>query len=220
MTTHLVAIGDVHGRHDKLVKLTNAAHELMSTMRLHFGCDWNFLFVGDYIDRGPESKAVVETVRQMQARGAVCLKGNHEQMAMERGVPDELSTFESYGGDQEALMPGSLFHDHVAWFRKLPNYYETELHFFVHAGIHPELKLEEQKRPENQTHFLWIRGAFLTAQQPFEKYVVHGHSAIEAPCAEVRANRCNLDTGAGYGRQLSAAVFDLKQECPIRRLSV
>lgn len=219
MRTLLVAVGDVHGRYDKLDKLTAETHEYMDARRLFFGVNWNFLFIGDYIDRGPDSKGVVETIRRMQAEG-VCLKGNHEQIAIDRGVPDELSTLDSYGGAVEALAPGSLYQNHIDWFRELPNYHETRLHFFVHAGIHPGSKLEEQKRPENQVQFLWIRGAFLTAQEPFEKYIVHGHSAIDAAEAEVHANRCNLDTGAGYGRALSAAVFDLDRKRPIHRISV
>lgn len=217
---HLVAIGDIHGHREKLTALTEAVKAYMITTGLRFGNDWNFIFIGDYIDRGPDSMGTVEQVQQFEADGAICLMGNHERFALDDRYPYDPQTLESYGCFSDTIPMDSVFFDHLEWFATLPVFFETGNHFFVHAGIRPDVPLDEQKTAADQTDLLWIREAFLDSQKTFEKYVVHGHSMTRQPIADVRHNRCNLDTGAGYGRRLSAAVFDLAQQQPVHRISV
>jgi serine/threonine protein phosphatase 1 len=216
----LVAVGDVHGQLRKLTQLLTLVQSAMKAGGLLFGRDWNYLFVGDYIDRGPQSMEVVERVRRLQAKGAICLLGNHEDIALDEGAPDETATFLSYGGETAARAPGSIFRDHLAWFASLPLFYETEAHVFVHAGVKPGVPLTDQVREQDRDVLLWIREPFLTEQRDFGKYIVHGHTPTRQATPDVRENRCNLDTGAGHGSRLSAALFELSTPRPLQIFSV
>ena len=91
---------------------------------------------------------------------------------------------------------------HLAFLQKTRPSFETDSHYFVHAGINPSLSLAQQK-PQD---LLWIRDEFLASSRRFEKIIVHGHTPVEAP--EVLPNRVNLDTGAYITGKLSCGVFD------------
>jgi serine/threonine protein phosphatase 1 len=200
------AIGDVHGRLDLLM-------DLLSQIITHAnGRSCKLVFLGDYIDRGPDSAGVVELVRRFQQRwpeGVLCLKGNHEAMLLEVvKEPAAIPWWLGNGGDATLASfgvshPGDLPAGVLSWMAGLVTMYEDEHRYFVHAGLHPGLSLSEQ---DDQTK-LWIRDEFLSIDYNFGKHVVHGHTPIETGGPELRPYRTNLDTGAVFGGPLTAGVF-------------
>jgi serine/threonine protein phosphatase 1 len=216
-----VAIGDLHGMAQKLEALLDIidgwchAHRPDEPRHL--------IFLGDYVDRGPQSREVLDRVRALQREGAICLRGNHEALMI--GSLDSnvaLQTFLQNGGDRTiaSLATVAAFRDAVAWMRTLPLYFEDDLRFFVHAGIRPGVPLDRQSEQD----LLWIREPFLNHPGPFHKFIIHGHSPTvrlpgHSPRAHVLPHRCNLDTGAVYGGPLSAGVFTDEQAPPIAILS-
>ena len=134
-----------------------------------------------------------------------------------------LANFLANGGDATIASLGTpaAFRDAQEWMRKLPTSYEDDLRYYVHAGVRPGLALDKQ---DDETK-LWIRDRFLRHAAPFPKYVVHGHTpTIYAEprqlTPEILDNRCNVDTGAGIGGPLSAAIFNARQARPIHTISV
>jgi serine/threonine protein phosphatase 1 len=200
------AIGDVHGQLALLV-------DLLSQIITHAnGRSCKLVFLGDYIDRGPDSAGVVALVRRLQQQwpeSVIGLKGNHEAMLLEvvrepAAIPWWLgsggyATLASFGVSHPKDIPA----DFLSWIAGLPTLYEDEHRCFVHAGLHPGLSLSEQ---DDQTK-LWIRDEFLSVDYDFGKHVVHGHTPCETGSPEVRPYRTNLDTGAVFGGPLTAGVF-------------
>ena len=221
----LYAIGDIHGQFDMLT-------EALSRIEKDGGKDAQIVFLGDYTDRGPRSRDVIDLLidGQEQGRNWVLLKGNHDRMfewfLRDPSLEDPhlfhdlswiherlggMTTLASYGVDttgrprrselQEearALVPQS----HIDFLKNLPLTYETEDLFFTHAGVRPGVPLKEQ----TENDLIWIRQEFVDDTRDHGKLVVHGHTAIDI--AQHYGNRVNLDSGAGYGRPLTAAVFE------------
>ena len=224
MTT-LYAIGDIHG---KLAGLTQA----IEWIEKDGGPEAPIVFLGDYIDRGPDSRGVLDFLIQGRDAGRnwTFLKGNHDRMfewflqTPSRADPHlftDLSwlherlggqdTLRSYGLDFSARRRLSAVHDealravpkaHLDFLEGCPLTFETEDLFFCHAGIRPGVALCDQ----NEEDLLWIREKFLDFDGRHPKIIVHGHSPIEQACHY--GNRVNLDSGAGYGQPLTAAVFE------------
>jgi serine/threonine protein phosphatase 1 len=225
--TRLYAIGDIHGHLDKLAR----AHRLIAADREITGDqDAPVVHLGDLVDRGPESAEVVDYLAQGPARGGpwITLLGNHDRMfarfvadatAQDAGMKAEydwlhpkiggLATLESYGvspapdlaslhRQAQARVPAH----HRAFLAELPLFFVAGPLFLVHAGIRPGVPLNAQVEDD----LLWIRSPFLTDQRDHGALIVHGHTAIRA--AEHHGNRVNLDTGAGFDRALSVAVFE------------
>lgn len=207
----LYAIGDIHGHFQALQRMEAAL--------LHDGMDPDrdlLVFLGDYIDRGPDSSAVVEWMmaRLAQFPHWVALMGNHEQMmlhALQRGAhnPEEFDlwwyqggreTFESYGkplrsfGDPHQALVEAIPPDHVAWISRLSTMHETDRCIFVHGGLRPGRPASESTDQDR----LWIREPFLYSSYDWGKVVIHGHTPIEAP--DVRPNRIGIDTILRTGR--------------------
>lgn len=205
--TRTYAIGDIHGCLTKLIELIGLCHADAGNRPA------KFIFLGDYIDRGPDSQGVVEflmTLQQDRPDDVICLMGNHEDMLLAAvDAPDweenwlrngGLQTLQSYSVTTVANIP----QDHIDWMRNLPKSYDDGLRFLVHAGIHPDRPLDRQ----DEHDFLWIREPFLSSTKDFGRLVVHGHTPLKSSRPDIRPNRLNLDTAAVYGGPLTAAVFD------------
>jgi len=191
------AIGDIHGEIGKLERLLlQIEADAGGRAGEKLG-----IFLGDYIDRGPDSRAVVELVASGRALSFpyLCLSGNHEDMALNDhelwAINGAGATLRSYGG--------AISVEHEAWMRSLRLFHREGKWLFVHAGIEPGRPLADQ-RPHTM---MWIRDPFLLHEGPFAEgvIVVHGHTPSRLP--EVEANRINIDTGAVYGGHLTCAVL-------------
>jgi serine/threonine protein phosphatase 1 len=216
-----IVISDIHGMAAKLEILlgqidmwcaTNAKAELRQ-----------LIFLGDYIDRGPDSRQVLQIVQRLQAKGAICLRGNHEELMLRATESErDLTNFLANGGGATitSLCTPAAFRKAQEWMRALPTSHEDELRYYVHAGISPGVPLDQQTAYTK----LWIRDSFLRHRGPFPKYIVHGHTPTiyldpQQTIPDVRDNRCNVDTGAGANGPLSAAIFNDRQTTPIHTIS-
>lgn len=198
----IFAVGDIHGCLDKLRRLMEKTRPDRRTDTL--------VFLGDYIDRGPDSRGVVDFVLDLRETHdrVVCLLGNHEEMLLDY-LRDPGSrnlyfnnggrnTLRSYGIDpdgpvRDADFPG----DHLRFFRTLLLYYETGDYLFVHAGLRPGIPPDRQNRKD----LIWIRDEFLFVDGDLEKTVVFGHTPIRRPYEKGR--RIGIDTGAVFGGPLT-----------------
>ena len=219
--TLTIVVGDIHGMADKLNRLMSQIHAWRASLGEETAAQ--FIFLGDYVDRGPDSRQVLDQVRAMQHAGAICLRGNHEQLmidATESAVGEQ--DFLRNGGDAtlESLASAEAFYEAQTWMKTLPTSHEDRLRYYVHAGVRPGVALDRQ---DDHTR-LWIREEFLSHRGRFPKYVVHGHTPTIAidpaqTTPDIRDNRCDVDTGAGWGAALSAAIFDESQAAPIHTIS-
>lgn len=217
----IYAFGDIHGRLDLLTQAVEQAYDFA---RIVGDTDVQLVFLGDYVDRGPDSKGVVEKLIELSDDGAICLRGNHEQMMIDAASGNlgnrhmwisngGGATLAAYGEDTETLSA------HVDWMDTLPTHYETDTHIFVHAGLNP-------RAPDSRIreHLLWIRESFLMSTRDWGKHVVHGHTPVwgrkkDPTQPELLPNRTNLDTGAFHTGVLSVGVFSPEQAEPIAVLS-
>lgn len=210
--TLVYAIGDLHGRADLLgdllARIESDAAGFEAERRV-------LLFVGDYVDRGPDSAGVIERLSSGLPNGfdPVCLKGNHEDIMLDfLARPEALglwlfngaaATLASYGVTRDALPAGAegaelcrqalteaMPAQHRAFLDGLRLCAEIGDYFFAHAGVRPGVALDAQEPHD----LVWIREGFLDSDADFGKVVVHGHTPRLAP--EVRANRIDIDTGA------------------------
>ncbi len=201
----LVAIGDIHGCLDKL-------EELLQRIPVNWEQD-TVIFLGDYIDRGPDSKGVLDlliSLKEIYGENIVFLKGNHEAMLQDylKGydmsfflVNGGRSTLLSYGVDPESYERLDLPLEHQRFLEQLLLFYETEDYFFVHAGVRPGVPLENQL-PEDM---LWIRGPFIESKYDWGKRIIFGHTVFSLP--RVEENKIGIDTGAVYGGRLTALIL-------------
>ena len=200
------AIGDIHGCADLLERLL----ERIESHRA--GRDRRLVFLGDYVDRGPDSARVIEILRGLQRRepdAVTCLMGNHEEMMLDsyrEGLGASAwhenggaTTLASFGIED----PEDLPHEVLAWLSALPTVLEDGLRYYVHAGFRPGTPGID---PDIRTR-LWIREPFLSADYDFGKHVVHGHTPQKSGQPDVRMHRTNLDTAAVRGGALTAGVF-------------
>jgi len=225
----LYAIGDIHGQFDML----RAAHDrIVADRARHGGNDAPVIHLGDLPDRGPDTRAVIQHLIDGIAVGEpwIVLKGNHDRM-FQRYLEDRrnhdprlrrdldwrhprlggLTTLASYGVDGDLTRDQVQVHAeataavpaaHRAFLAARPLMHVTDDVVFVHAGIRPGVPLAAQKEDD----LVWIRDEFLPDRRDHGRLVVHGHTVVDAP--EHWGNRVNLDSGAGQGRSLSAAVFE------------
>ena len=223
MSDTIYAIGDIHGQHELLL-------DALALIELDGGEDARIISLGDLVDRGPDSCAVIDTLLNgiEQGRNWTVLMGNHDRLFerfMRTGITTHpkmrpsytwlspqlggLDTLTSYGVDVTLAEPElraaaleAVPEAHRAFLAGLPLYAEAGECLFVHAGIQPRLPMTWQSEDD----LIWIHDAFLQHEDPFEKLVVHGHTAVEAP--EHRGNRVNIDSGAGFGRALTAIAIE------------
>jgi serine/threonine protein phosphatase 1 len=202
MTGKILAIGDVHGCNRRL-------RQLLDRIEIDPHVD-TLVFVGDYLDRGPDARGTIDTLLEIKAThpNTICLRGNHEAMFLNyyrEGRGEELflynsgmNTLDSYGITLAEVRRGSGFPEsHLRFLSALPLVYETEEYFFVHAGVRPGIPLAEQT-PED---LLWIRHEFIESGEDFGRTVVFGHTPLPEPLIET--NKIGIDTGAVYGGRLT-----------------
>lgn len=221
----IYAIGDVHGH----LELLKAAHD---RIRADGGEAAQVVHLGDLIDRGPDSRGVIEYLMAGQARGRdwLVVKGNHDRQLpnflrdphwidpraadqrdwIARGSGAE-TTLASYGvkdalnrevEDVHAETIRVFPREHGEWLAGLPISHLTPLALFVHAGIRPGVDLDAQVEDD----LLWIRKPFLDDQRNHGVLVVHGHTPVRH--ATHYGNRVNIDTGAVYGGELTTIRID------------
>ena len=225
MTQPIYAIGDIHGQLEML-------EQALSLIVADGGKDAQIVFLGDYVDRGADSNAVIERLVQGKAAGRPWrfLKGNHDRMFewfMEptpRHDPFLLvgyhwlherlggtTTLASYG--VEADSSRRLFNVHADAQKAVPHHHLRFLQdceisifhgplFFAHAGVRPGVALSDQTEDD----LVWIRNEFSNDTRDHGALIVHGHTPVAAPLHA--GNHVNLDTGAGYGKPLTTAVFE------------
>ena len=196
----IYAVGDIHGCYDKLLAL-------MEKMDIDFDSD-TLVFLGDYIDRGPQSFEVVAYLADLKQRYAntIFLKGNHEEMLEKYLSGEDRITYLVNGGQQtlesymnrprpegEPAIPSM----HLEFFKSLRIYHETQNYIFVHAGLKNKVPLEKQKTED----LLWIRRRFIESKYDYGKMVVFGHTPLHEPL--LLPNKIGIDTGAVYGNRLT-----------------
>jgi serine/threonine protein phosphatase 1 len=193
-------VGDIHGCLDMLKRLMEKI-------------DWDpeddaLIFLGDYIDRGKDSKGVVEYVMStLKASPNVhCLMGNHEKIFIDFLSGGDLSNFFLNGGDKtlssygvenewntDALIPA----EHLSFLHSLLFWVELKDYYVVHAGFRPGVPIKDQTLVD----LIWIRDPFLLSKHDFGKKVIFGHTPFPEPL--VMDNKIGLDTGAVYGNKLT-----------------
>jgi serine/threonine protein phosphatase 1 len=216
----LYAVGDIHGRADLLIDAIARIDDDLARRPIGHAIE---VYLGDYIDRGPDSKTVIDllSVRLVKNR-AVCLRGNHEAL-LEDFLRDPanlypwlqlggIQTLESYGVHQH---PGTEteIDTHLRFWRAFPRAHEVFLQclrysfccgdfLFVHAGIRPRVPIQQQSLRD----LLWIRQEFLKSPLDHGKFVVHGHTPVPHP--DIRQNRMNIDTGAWRTGTLTCVAIE------------
>jgi serine/threonine protein phosphatase 1 len=216
------AIGDIHGRAD----LLNRLHAEIALHAREAGAAHNLiLYVGDLVDRGPNSNLVVDMVMAdpPPGFGKLCLMGNHEAMMLEFlgnigigmswALNGGAATLASYGvealaGDTEAEwrraqreLVAAIPESQLVFLRRLPLYHQEGDYLFAHAGVRPGIALDRQA-PDD---LLWIREEFLDSDADHGKVVVHGHTVARE--VEIRPNRIGIDTGAYASGRLTCLVL-------------
>ncbi len=218
------AIGDVHGRFDLLENLLEIIMADASSDQ-----DNVLVFLGDYVDRGPNSRRVIEQLTMPVPSGfdIVCLKGNHEDLLLKflagtLGARDWLNnggieTLNSYGVDTSNLyfspsyeeleqsrldLVSALPESHLDFLTSLDLMHFESDYLFVHAGIRPGISFDRQEEMD----LIWIRKEFLDSDEDFGKIIVHGHSITVGPT--IGPNRIGIDTGAWHSNVLTSLVLE------------
>jgi serine/threonine protein phosphatase 1 len=222
--TRVYAIGDIHGRLDLLLRLHDTIRRDAETS----GAARRIaVYLGDYIDRGPDSYGVVDLLLAQPLEGFehIYLKGNHEELLLRFVTDGGLArswlgngggpTLKSYGVSTLGILLGhsglermrtklerNIPDGHRAFYRDLELSHMEGDYLFVHAGVRPGVPLDQQEAED----LMWIRQDFLNAEDDFGKIVVHGHSITNEP--EIKANRIGIDTGAFRSDCLTCLVLD------------
>lgn len=213
-----IAIGDIHGCYESM-------ECMLEKLRPYY--DRQFIFVGDYIDRGPDSKKVIDRLIDFQKEvDTIFLRGNHEQMMLDAinkrdhnlwMMNGGRATLRSYGLDLRSMR---FPDEHLAFFKNTKLYYETEKYFFVHAGLSPNKTIKESLEDDEEIReFLWERSHLNVFKTPWEKTVVFGHTPQPNPLK--KDSMLGIDTGCVYDRigygKLTAVILPeeefLQQEC-------
>ena len=212
------AIGDIHGRRDCLDRMLLAIGEDEDARG---PADTTIVFLGDLVDRGNDSRGVIERVTQVsRACSTILLMGNHEEILIRAWEGERQATglFHRVGGRETLMSYGVSAADydacdieeltvlvgqtiplsHIAFLRDFSDHWAVGDYLFVHAGVRPGIPLDEQ-RPSD---LRWIRREFLDDPRDHGRMVVHGHSITES--VDERNNRIGIDTGAFASGRLTA----------------
>ena len=194
------AIGDIHGCLDKLTAMLERIESWQS--------GGTVVFLGDYVDRGPDSAGVIQLLMNGPQKTGwewIALKGNHEDMMVSciRG-DNPLDWWIGNGGAETVLSyKGGVKNEHLEWAAGLPLMHSDTHRIFVHAGVDETLPIEEQ----TEQALLWSRKPPHYSGEYWGKHLVHGHTPSENNPSTV-GNRTNLDSAAVFGGKLSCAIFD------------
>lgn len=218
-----LVMGDIHGHLSKFIELLDKVNYVPGKDRL--------VLLGDYVDRGPDSKGVLDKLIELaQYDNVHALKGNHEDL-MEDAIffgydidwinNGGMSTLYSYldekletFGFNDYLSMKKNFQDnykeHMAFIKKLPLYFEDEEHIFVHAGIHPDYAKAWQYQPTR--HFMWVRERFYQSSNLTGKTIVFGHTPVRyihgSDDIWFRHDKIGVDGGCFSGGQLNCLIID------------
>jgi len=217
----LYVIGDIHGRLDLLDRLIAAIDRDVQ----EHGPKAIVITLGDYIDRGPDSRGVLDRLMDNPfPTPYVALKGNHEAL-LAAFLADPavctrwrmlggLETLHSYGVPVSSLAISKNYEEaaarlrvampskHLGFLQSLKSWYSHGKYFCCHAGVRPGVPLDRQSDKD----LIWIRDEFLRSKIDFGKIVVHGHTPTPEP--EVLPNRINIDTGAFVTGKLTCIVLE------------
>ena len=221
----IYAIGDIHGRLDLL-------NRLLGKIEMHAdGRPHRLIFLGDYVDRGPFSKQVIDLLMGLQKQDLefepVFLKGNHEQAVLQMMDQDFYWTslhdwMKKYGGDATLSSYGiyagngkknvsrickqfkeAVGEDQYNFLKNLPLSFETDHYFLCHAGVDFDRPLDRQTGDD----LMWIRKSFTDSAQKAAKIIVHGHTITPHHKPEILPNRIGIDTGAYRSGRLTACAL-------------
>jgi serine/threonine protein phosphatase 1 len=218
----IYAIGDIHGRSDLLDALRERIDADAARQPASYPIE---IYLGDYIDRGPASRSVIEQLATDESgRRRIFLKGNHDPLIADFiKSPSILETWQHIGGLETLISYGIrptinanaatqsrlaadldrvLPDNHRRFLSHLRPSFECGDFFFVHAGVRPGIALNKQRDED----LLWIRQDFLLCEEDFGKTIVHGHTPVSDP--DVRSNRINIDTGAYATGRLTCLVLE------------
>ncbi|MFS0788046.1 metallophosphoesterase family protein [Shouchella sp. 1P09AA] len=210
---NVFVVGDIHGCYDELIELLQHWDKKKDQL----------IFLGDYIDRGKDSRKVVELVQRLvNEQWAIALKGNHEDMFINWLNEWQTERFIRNGGKEtihsflgtsdeidERRAIAETFPQIIHFLKQLPLYYEWGNYLFVHAGINPE----RAEWKENTSHdFLWIRDEFHQQANPTNKTIIFGHTPVQMLHSEPHATpwysecetKIGMDGGLVFGGKLLA----------------
>lgn len=219
-----IVISDIHGCLD-------AFDQLLDTVSFNSTID-QLILLGDYVDRGPNSRNVVERVMGLvESHHAIALRGNHDQRLVDlvrNGNPSVQSKFLEHGGIQtlmsycgwikgevtdEILLQATseitaTYEHHIHFLSSLPLYYEDDHHIYVHAGLNPRYA-NWKEQPDHD--FMYIKGEFYQTSTRVEKKVIFGHTrTIELHGSSdiwYGDDKIGIDGGCAYGQQLNALIL-------------
>ena len=195
-----IAITDIHGELNKLESVLS---------KIPTQPDDIFVFMGDYIDRGPHSKGVVDRIiEQANYNPCVYLMGSHEYALLHASTDEYYQfLFDNYGGPATVKSYGSfnnIFKVHGEFFRNLQFYYLTDKYLFVHAGINPSYPLEEQ----DETDLVYIRSRFIYSKHNLPQKIIFGHTEFDSPYIDDDKICIDLGCGKYPNAHLCALILD------------
>lgn len=197
-------IGDIHGCHQALIELWQKISPIAK--------EDTVVFLGDYIDRGPDSRQVIDEIFSIKKRlpRVITLMGNHEQMLLTFLEGKEETPFLEVGGAETlasyGIIPGEsavpeLPPTHLDFFRNLIPFWQNQEALYVHAGLLPGRPLALQPK----SWLFWAREEFLASDFNFGKPVIFGHTPFSKP--RIDQHRIGIDTGAVYGGHLTCLIL-------------
>ena len=209
------AVGDVHG-------CAQLLQDLMEKIEIHAnGRSYELVFLGDYIDKGPDTAATLDIVMRLSAATStgrvICLKGNHEADLLaslddDRALRKWLGmggarVLEEYGASSPDRLPKEV----LAWLSRLTMFHEDAHRYFVHAGLDPAFPRERQTDRARLT----MRGDFLAHEHDFGRHIIHGHTPQLSGKPDRRRFRTNIDTAAFITGALTAAILKREEGRPV-----
>lgn len=203
-----IVIGDIHGCYHELKRLLR---KLKDSGKYNSKTD-KLIFLGDYIDRGDNSRLVVKTIRKMQKKNknVIALMGNHEDMLINYVAKGNIDW--AYNGANKTLNSytgfNSEFESDIEWMKSLPLYHQDKNFIYVHAGLDLKKPLSEQTR----NTMLWTREEFIYDTTKYNKRVIYGHTPSVAITGLNKPYTFNgnigIDTGCIFDGALTALIID------------